>query len=518
MHRTRRRSQFGQVSCDAYLKRSAAMNALPQAPNSHLRARSEDGRHRIRRMITKMWMICLVIGIIIPMQILSQQNRANFAVDYSCFQARGGDAYVEVYYSVDRGGLNFQKGLDGFQAGALIQTYLKQDSKGMMIDSLVISDVVKSIAEISPNQKFVEQSTMVLSPGNYELVCRFTDLVSKQSFLIAESLKIRAGSEQELRLSDIQLANSIQKVMDLPAGLQEQSKFDKNGLRVVPNASRIYGAGLEQLSFYAEAYNMKFGGEAANSRYHAVYRIIDQHGKVVKEITGRSRPKPGTSCIIHGAMDVTDIPSGFYRFKIAVADEFSNQVSEAEKDFQVFRTSDFVAKTSARESRQFAPVIEDEFRDMSEPAVNEYFEKIKYISLKEEQSIFKKLDLAGKREFLKNFWKSRDPIPATPINERKEEYFRLLEYANANFSVGNKPGWKTDQGRVLLVYGQPDEVERFPSDSDTKAYQIWHYYSIEGGVIFVFVDIMSIRDFRLVHSTHRNEVQELEWKDRYLRY
>ncbi|MDZ7332880.1 MAG: GWxTD domain-containing protein [candidate division KSB1 bacterium] len=455
---------------------------------------------------------------VMPLLAFSQHKQANFTIDYSRYRAQGGDVYVEIYYTIDRAGLNYQKTTTGFQAGALIQTYLKQGNKGMRLDSLVISDVVNSLDDIAPTQKFVEQSNILIGPGDYELLCRFTDLVSKQSVIKSEGLKITSFPAESLAISDIQLASSILPLTSITLGQQEKSKFDKNNLRVVPNASRMYGTGLEQLSFYAEAYNLKFDGKAANSHYHASYFIIDQDDQVIKEITGRSRPKPGTSCIINGKFDVADIPSGFYRLKIRVTDEFTDRFIEAEKDFTIFRAKDFVARPTNIESDKLLSSTEDEFGTMNEAALNDYFEKIKYISLKEEQTIFKKLDLAGKREFLKNFWKSRDPIPATPINERKEEYFRLLEYANANFSVGNKPGWKTDQGRVLLVYGQPDEVERFPSDSDTKAYQIWHYYSIEGGVIFVFVDIMSIRDFRLVHSTHRNEVQELEWKDRYLRY
>jgi len=463
-------------------------------------------------------LLALLMLIATPLFVLSQQKHPNFMIDYSRYPAQAGDVYVEIYYAIDRAGLNYQKIPTGFQSGALIQSYLKKGNKGMQVDSLVISDLVTSMDAITPTQKFVEQSTVLLKPGDYELVCRFTDLVSKQSIVVAESLAIQSFSPESLALSDIQLASSIQKLAGLAPGEQEKRKFDKNGLRVIPNVSRTYGTGMEQLSFYAEAHYMKFDGEAANSRYHASYYILDLRGQVIKEIVGRSRAKPGASCIIHGNLDVTDIPSGFYLFKIKVTDEFSDRSSEAVKGFQIFRSKDFVARSTGGEPEQLSAPIDDEFGAMTEAAANEYFEKIKYISLKEEQSIFKKLDLPGKREFLRNFWKSRDPVPATVINERKEEYFRLLDYANANFSVGTKPGWKTDQGRVLLVYGQPDEVERFPSDSDTKAYQIWHYYSIEGGVIFVFVDIMSIRDFRLVHSTHRNEVQELEWKDRYLRY
>lgn len=463
--------------------------------------------------ICKRLQFIFMFWMMIPVVIFSQEKKINFAIDFSRFRSQGSEIYLEIYYSLDRDGLTYQKNQDSYQAGGLIQTYIKKGAKAMLVDSLVITDVVKTTNEILPSQKFTEQSNIQLEPGDYELVARLTDLVSQKAVMFTTKLPIQSFSAGELALSDIQLANSIQR-----QAIRE-TKFDKNGLRIIPNASKTFGTGLEQLSFYAEAYNLTFEGEASKSSYHANYTIVDRQGKTVKEISGRSRTKPGASCIINGSLDVADIPSGFYTFKIIFTDAFSGQTIEASKDFQIFRHGDFITRRLKDEPslvEQKAP--DDEFEIMPEPALNEYFEQIKYITLKEEQKIFKKLDLTGKKEFLKNFWKSRDPKPVTLNNERKEEYFRLLEYANTNFSVAGKQGWKTDQGRVLLVYGKPDDIERFPSDSDTKAYQIWHYQSLEGGVIFVFVDIMSIRDFRLVHSTHRSEVQEPEWRERYLKY
>ncbi|MCI0495243.1 GWxTD domain-containing protein [candidate division KSB1 bacterium] len=464
------------------------------------------------RSICQRSLFVIFILMMIPLIIFSQEKNANFMVDFSRFRFQGDAVYIEIYYSLDRDGLTYQKQQDGYQAGGLIQTYVKKGTKGMLVDSLVITDVVKTMNEILPSQKFAEQSNIQLEPGDYELVSRLTDLVSQKSVMFTSALKIQSFSTEELTLSDIQLANSIRKQAN------RENKFDKNGLRIIPNASKTYGTGLEQLSFYAEVYNLKYDGEASNSTYHSNYYIVDQQGKIIKEISGRSRTKPGASSIINGSFDMADIPSGFYSFKIVVTDEFTGQAIEAAKDFQIFRQGDFLARRAQVEPTLVTQIAPDEFATMPEPALNEYFEKIIYITLKEEQKIFKKLDVTGKKEFLKNFWKSRDPQPVTSINERKEEYFRLIEYANANFSVGGKQGWKTDQGRVLLVYGKPDDIERFPSDSDTKAYQVWHYQSIEGGVVFVFVDIMSIRDFRLVHSTHRSEVQEPEWQQRYLKY
>ncbi|HEX9974093.1 MAG TPA: GWxTD domain-containing protein [bacterium] len=285
----------------------------------------------------------------------------------------------------------------------------------------------------------------------------------------------------------------------------------------MPNASRIYGTGLNELSFYAEAYNLSFEGSAKESTYHSIYQILDQQGKTVKEYVGQPKKKPGKSCIIYGTLDISDLSSGFYILKIIITDDFTEQIGESSKTFNVYKIEDFIAsqKTFSKPEEKLA---EDEFNKMNEEELNKYFDQIRYITLKDDNKIFKKLDVNGKRNFIQNFWRLKDPDLETLINEKKIEYSQFLEYANKNFSVGNKPGWKTDLGRILLIYGQPDEIERFPSSPNYRSYQIWRYYILEGGVEFVFVDIRSIRDFELVHSTHSKEIHDDEWQDRYLKF
>jgi len=62
------------------------------------------------------------------------------------------------------------------------------------------------------------------------------------------------------------------------------------------------------------------------------------------------------------------------------------------------------------------------------------------------------------------------------------------------------------------MYGVPSEIERFPSDLENKPYQIWYYNEIEGGVKFYFVDKTGFGSYELVHSTARNELQDINWQ------
>jgi GWxTD domain-containing protein len=90
-------------------------------------------------------------------------------------------------------------------------------------------------------------------------------------------------------------------------------------------------------------------------------------------------------------------------------------------------------------------------------------EDVSYIITDEERAAFKQLSNDEERDnFIEAFWARRDPTPDTPENEYKEEHYARIAYANEHFAAGI-PGWKTDRGRMYVMYGKPDEIESHPS-------------------------------------------------------
>src|SRR5204862_812683 len=86
-----------------------------------------------------------------------------------------------------------------------------------------------------------------------------------------------------------------------------------------------------------------------------------------------------------------------------------------------------------------------------------------WIITDEERSAFKLLSNDEERDnFIEAFWQRRDPTPDTVENEFKEEHYRRIAYANEHFAAGI-PGWKSDRGRIYIVYGPADEIESHPS-------------------------------------------------------
>src|SRR5579859_2465276 len=120
-------------------------------------------------------------------------------------------------------------------------------------------------------------------------------------------------------------------------------------------------------------------------------------------------------------------------------------------------------------------------------------EEVPYIITDEEKKTFKNLSTDDEREqFIESFWERRNPNPGSPENEFKEEYYRRIAYANEHYASGI-PGWKTDRGRIYIMYGPADEVESHPSggsynrpieegggETSTYPFEKWRYRYIDG--------------------------------------
>jgi GWxTD domain-containing protein len=140
-------------------------------------------------------------------------------------------------------------------------------------------------------------------------------------------------------------------------------------------------------------------------------------------------------------------------------------------------------------------------------------EDVRWIITDEEQKAFKLLSNDEERDqFIEAFWQRRDPTPDTVENEFKEEHYRRMAYANEHFPAGI-PGWKTDRGRIYIMYGAADEVESHPSggsyqrpmeegggETSTFPFEDWRYRYLEGvgqEVIIEFVDTCMCGDYHM---------------------
>ena len=152
-------------------------------------------------------------------------------------------------------------------------------------------------------------------------------------------------------------------------------------------------------------------------------------------------------------------------------------------------------------------------QELSKPYKKWLDEDVVYIITDEERAAFKQLSNDEERDnFIEAFWQRRDPTPDTEENEFKEEHYQRIAYANEHFAAG-VPGWRTDRGRIYIVFGKADEVESHPSGgtyerpmeegggtTSTFPFEQWRYRYIEGigqEVIIEFVDTCMCGEYHM---------------------
>lgn len=104
-------------------------------------------------------------------------------------------------------------------------------------------------------------------------------------------------------------------------------------------------------------------------------------------------------------------------------------------------------------------------------------EEVAYIIAPTERDVFRKLQTDRERDlFIEAFWKHRDPTPASPENEFKTEHYRRINYAN-HFLGRESPieGWRTDRGRIYIILGEPNDINRMTGRQGLYDCEIWFY-------------------------------------------
>lgn len=168
------------------------------------------------------------------------------------------------------------------------------------------------------------------------------------------------------------------------------------------------------------------------------------------------------------------------------------------------------AKKAVKEQQKKNRDLERELDSQYKKWLNE---DVIYIVTPEERSTFLRLQTNEEREqFIEQFWQRRNPDPDSVENTFKEEHYRRIAYTNEHFASG-VPGWKTDRGKIYIMWGPPDEIESHPSggsydrpanegggETSTYPFEDWRYRYLEGignDVNIEFVDPSMTGEFRL---------------------
>jgi GWxTD domain-containing protein len=134
-----------------------------------------------------------------------------------------------------------------------------------------------------------------------------------------------------------------------------------------------------------------------------------------------------------------------------------------------------------------------------------------------EQKVLRDLSTLEDMQFLKqffyNFWYNRN---ASYPEEEWKKYTEKLNYVAKLYGTANQPGYETDRGRIYIQYGEPQKIEKVPSEKDALPYEIWFYKYVEtkSNISFLFFQPGRIgSQMFLLHSNLQSEVMNPYWKE-----
>jgi len=322
-----------------------------------------------------------------------------------------------------------------------------------------------------------------LPPGRYHLGVEMEDMYGDQSGSGQVWVEVIDFEQDALLFSDLLVAGEIHTN-------EGGGRFGRYGWNVIPNTTHRYSVG-KSIPLYCELYNLKTSDPERG--YVVGYSLTDSSGVKIKKYPVQKYRIPGASAVQTAELKTDGIDAGVYWIQAEAFDRVGKRAARARR--QVVLVSDKNPAPEMSESQA------DQLR---------YYKDIRYVATNREHKTYERLpDESAKMNFLKKFWKQKDPTPDTPVNARLIQHIQRMKHVEANFTSNNvQHAIDTDRGRIYIIHGPPDEIEYHTSASTDKSAEIWHY----GQYIFIFRDPNGLGLYRLMHSTFPGELYNPDWE------
>jgi GWxTD domain-containing protein len=368
--------------------------------------------------------------------------------------------YVLLGMSLPNSSLRFQRDNDGFFAEYRIEvTFMDDDSVAVKRVEARERVRVSTFAETGrTDESIIHQQGIALPPGRYIVRLQAADANSSRGFRMTDTLTA----------PDYTLGTAVSSPVLVYEAEGRNSRDSLPDLIANPRHTVPYGGSSPRV--YIEAYG-------ASKRPLAV-RVIDEQGGVVWSAAAVLRDAdPGLR------YTVVEIPSDALplgRFWVDVSSEGVH-----------------AARTP------IVMTISDQWMVAN---LDDLIQFLRYIAHPEELDSLRIGSPTEQRAAWDRFWKRRDPLAITDVNEYRDTFFQRVRYATEAFREAGRPGWNTDRGEVYIVLGQPDNtVDRYVGDVDMTREpnaEEWLYTAAPGGRLsLLFHDRSGFGRYELVPSS-----------------
>jgi GWxTD domain-containing protein len=419
-----------------------------------------------------------LVALLLPTTRAEAQDTPEFDVDMITLRdVNSGGPRVEVYTRIPRARLRFTNSPNGFVASYEVSVdIIEIDAEGRR-SNIVQSPLWERTVRVPSYIETTDASksdfsthSLSIDPGLYVFEFQIQDKSSNESFVVDKIFAVRNISGGSA-LSDVLLLE----------------KFDEATNTIYPNVTKRVGSAYDSLTFFYELYLDEPGDVVINRRLRRVSGgtlpslrapvslegTASENDKIVFQNSIERHIDSERSQLI-ARLPVTDLQVGVYEATFQIVGAGGTILNEAQTNFEVTWTG-----------------LDEHLANLDEA-----ISQLQYIAKSREVRRIREPDAELDRwqRFIE-FWERRDPTPGTARNEKMEEYYYRVAYANRQYS-SITDGWRTDRGQVWVLYGEPDIVERHPYNFNVKPYEVWFYYRI--GRRFIFVDETGLGDYQLM--------------------
>jgi GWxTD domain-containing protein len=411
-------------------------------------------------------------------------------VDYAKSEDGGLQGSIDVHYFITR------KGAGANEAVTYDKTFE------------LLSPIVKDTAQDQIRFGIMDVRRISLPPGEYEFKGYLKDKIAPNAHQhqFVFDLIVKEKPTGFVGFSDIEFVQSVKPTV-------VQRPYSKLGYDVMPLVTNGTYQDMDSLQFYLETYNTQL--ESDGVYFVNAYVSLSSSSSKIKNLNRTIRQTSKPLDIIYSGFNIKDLPTQTYYLNIDIYSKNLDSTTQQQKLIASTSKKFFVVNTRMEIEGGMSANAFDEVFKLNEEQLNYYLHTLYYIATNTERdfaNVLKTVD--EKKNFFFKFWENRKGNSNSPV-KAWNEYRARVDYANQQYKASHAEGWRTDRGRVLLVYGTPNDVERFPSDNSKHPYEIWRYNKVktQAGVRFIFFNPNeATADLVLLHSDLRGELNNPRWE------
>lgn len=466
------------------------------------------------KAVQKILCITLLINFLIS---ISGYSKVGARIEYGCFPAMQNGGRLLLVVGIDGTDLKYiKKDKSSFQSRVTFVIVVNDSSKNYFAEKQDIeTPILKDSSQFA--QQYAFSKEIPLPYG------RFSVSILAYENLNERSDTVKASFPVEIENPSINCTSSEMLFIENKLFDSKQSIFQQD-FRTY-RISDFYAKTDSILSVYGEMaglQNQMKSGSTLLSRYRIIdsrtRRSLDEFGKFQK-IKFREELAQKAD------FNIKNLPTGRYILVWDLVDSTLKVIAKSEKQFSKSNPDLIISKEE--ELTKQNSKLDELIAGLSVEECRFTVASLLPISRTSEQPTLEYLRKKGTetelRNYLANFWTKHEPEnPTTALLTYRE----LMAIGGKKYATKTMPAYQTDRGRVLLQYGQPNQIENEYSDRFRKAmqnlntipYEIWYYYNLEkpvkqNDIIFVFVqENRGNENYRLIHSTGIGEVRNREWR------